>query len=132
MDQLNKYREKQKEKFYIKKKISQLSLKYRDKIILDPLKRSACRISNFIRKKLLFKVDNGDYIDLKNTSSDIIINKLKIGALDEYVFLQSSISFLENELKTKIIIFNEDDEQKFDPKNKAHFSKPSRPAIYIE
>ena len=98
---------------------SLLSEKFQD----DSLKSNAKVVSDYVQKS---------YIDLKNTSSDIIINKLKIGALDEYVFLQSSISFLENELKTKIIIFNEDDEQKFDPKNKAHFSKPSRPAIYIE
>jgi leucyl-tRNA synthetase len=98
---------------------SLLSEKFQD----DSLKSNAKVVSDYVQKS---------YIDLKNTSSDIIINKLKIGALDEYVFLQSSISFLENELKTKIIIFNEDDEQKFDPKNKAHFAKPSRPAIYIE
>ena len=89
----------------------------------DSLKSNAKIISEYVQKS---------YLDLKNTSSDIITNKLKIGILDECIFLKSSVAFLENELKTKIIVFDEDDQQKFDPTHKAHFSKPCRPAIYME
>lgn len=73
MDQLKEYREERKKKYYIQKRIKELSLKYKNKIILDPIKRSASRINNFIKKYVLFNVDNADYIDLKKIPSIFII-----------------------------------------------------------
>lgn len=54
-----------------------------------------------------------------------------LGTMDEIVTLKEAKNFLTRELKAEIEVFREDDEQKFDPENRARLAKPYRPAIYI-
>jgi len=49
--------------------------------------------------------------------------------------LQDSISLLRNEIgndKLEVRIYSEEDSDKYDPKQKSRFSRPYKPAIYIE
>jgi leucyl-tRNA synthetase len=57
---------------------------------------------------------------------------LKIGAFNENQALKEAISFLEQELDAEIQIYDEEEPQRYDPKNRAKAAKPYRPAIYVE
>jgi len=58
--------------------------------------------------------------------------QLNIGVLDEYDVLEKTRSFLTEEFKAEIHVFKEDDQRCYDPKGRAKFTKPYRPAIFIE
>jgi hypothetical protein len=58
--------------------------------------------------------------------------KTAVGVLDEYSALKSAEKFYKKELNAEVVIFSEEDDKKIDPKNRAHFAMPYRPAIYIE
>ena len=73
MDDIRLYRKEQNKKYYIKKRISELSSKYKNLIVLDKKKRSAYRISNFIKRKLIPNIDNEEYINLNEIPSIFII-----------------------------------------------------------
>jgi leucyl-tRNA synthetase len=59
-------------------------------------------------------------------------NVLKIKTLDEREVIEDAKSFLAQVFKAKIMVYSEEDEERYDPKNKAAVSAPYRPAIYIE
>ena len=52
--------------------------------------------------------------------------------LDELDVLSSARSFLESEFGFEVKLFAADDPDRIDPKGKARFAKPGRPAIYLE
>jgi leucyl-tRNA synthetase len=58
--------------------------------------------------------------------------QLNIEALDEYEILEEAKDFLGEEFKAEIHIFREDDQKRYDPKQRAKLAKPFRPAIFIE
>jgi leucyl-tRNA synthetase len=58
--------------------------------------------------------------------------QLNIEALDEYEILEEAKDFLKEEFKAEIHIFREDDQKRYDPKQRAKLAKPYRPAIFIE
>jgi leucyl-tRNA synthetase len=58
--------------------------------------------------------------------------QLQTGILPENQILKEAESFLKREFNADIYIYLEEDKQRFDPKNKASFARPCRPAIYIE
>jgi leucyl-tRNA synthetase len=58
--------------------------------------------------------------------------RVSVGKLDEFRVLTNAKPFLEKELKVNIIVFRADDPSRYDPKDRAKFAMPYRPAIYIE
>ena len=56
----------------------------------------------------------------------------QIGEIDEIKILNEAKDFFEKELRAKIYVWNEEDEKRYDPKNKAPNATPYRPAIYME
>lgn len=58
--------------------------------------------------------------------------QLKVGTLDENRTLEEAQSFFKRELKAEVYVYHEDDQQRYDPKDRAYLAKPNRPAIYME
>jgi len=58
--------------------------------------------------------------------------RLEIGIIDEYRILEDAKKFLSEEFRAEVCIANEDDSKRYDPKQRAKFAKPYRPAIFIE
>jgi leucyl-tRNA synthetase len=58
--------------------------------------------------------------------------RLEAGELDEEALLNEAKGFLEKEFKAEILVYNEEDPLRYDPKKRANLAKPYRPAIYIE
>jgi leucyl-tRNA synthetase len=58
--------------------------------------------------------------------------QLNIGVLDEYETLEKAKTFLGEEFNAEIYVFREDDQKRYDPKQRATLAKPYRPAIFIE
>jgi leucyl-tRNA synthetase len=57
----------------------------------------------------------------------------KLGAIvDEKGYLLEAADFLKNEFKCEIQIYASDDENIYDPKQKAKFAQPTRCAIFVE
>ncbi len=52
--------------------------------------------------------------------------------LDEAKILEDAKSLLGKELDAEIVVYNEDDRSKVDPKNKAKIARPYKPALYME
>ena len=58
--------------------------------------------------------------------------QLSTGALNEYEILENAKAFLKEELKAEVDVFEENDSERYDPKQRARLAKPYRPAIFIE
>ena len=58
--------------------------------------------------------------------------QLSVGIIDENQALKATEVFLGRELSAKIFTYREEDPKCPDPKKRAKFAKPYRPAIYIE
>ena len=58
--------------------------------------------------------------------------RLKIGIIDEFSILQEFLNYCIQETQAEILVFDEEDQLKYDPKNKSNQAKPYRPAIFIE
>ena len=56
----------------------------------------------------------------------------KIEIADEKEFIESALSFLEERFNAKVAVYVEDDQARFDPKQRAALAIPGQPAIYIE
>ncbi len=80
-------------------------------------------IATFVPKVLknLSKLPNERKIRLTN---------IDIG--DEKKFLESTLSFLEERFNAKVSLYGEEDQARFDPKQRASLAIPGQPAIYIE
>jgi leucyl-tRNA synthetase len=52
--------------------------------------------------------------------------------IDELSVLTKAKGFLETELGYRVLVFSADDPARTDPKGKARFAKPGRPAVYLE
>ena len=75
---------------------------------------------------------NEDILSLSPLAQERRIN---IGLFDEYNALMDGIGLLSSEFciqETCIKVYYEDDSKIHDPKNKAKFSRPFKPAIYLE
>ncbi len=57
---------------------------------------------------------------------------LKAGVIDEMAEINDAKNLLEKEFNAEVIVYSEEDPQKYDPKGKARQAKPHKPAIYIE
>jgi leucyl-tRNA synthetase len=56
----------------------------------------------------------------------------KIEIADEKEFIESALSFLEERFNAEVAVYAEDDQARFDPKQRAALAIPGQPAIYIE
>ncbi|MBT8171300.1 leucine--tRNA ligase [Candidatus Bathyarchaeota archaeon] len=77
------------------------------------------------------KFTQGITQEINCMSEDMKQKQLQIGELEENKLLESAKTFFEKELKVKLHTFTEDDLKMYDPKMKARYAKPYRPAIYI-
>lgn len=57
---------------------------------------------------------------------------ISIGSIDETQALKDAESVLKSEINAEIIIYREDDKERYDPKNRGQLARPLRPAIYME
>ncbi|MFH1578665.1 MAG: leucine--tRNA ligase [Thermoplasmatota archaeon] len=68
--------------------------------------------------------------ELTKTSADG--RNLMSVVVDELAVLSNAKSFLETEFSCRVEVFSADDPARVDPKGKARFAKPGRPAVYLE
>ena len=57
---------------------------------------------------------------------------LEAGTINELAEIGEAKDFLEKEFNAEIVVYKDDDPQKYDPRGKARQAKPHKPAIYIE
>jgi leucyl-tRNA synthetase len=73
--------------------------------------------------------------DILSESVDVRERRMKIDSFDEQIPLEDGKSLLVSEVGNKqleLYIYSEDDNDKYDPKQKSKFARPYKPAIYIE
>ena len=73
--------------------------------------------------------------DILSESVDVRERRMRIDSFDEKAPLDDGKSLLVSELgnnEIDINIYSEDDNDKYDPKQKSKFARPYKPAIYIE
>jgi len=59
--------------------------------------------------------------------------RLELGALDELSILEEAADFLARETGAEeVLVFSEDDPERYDPMGRAGMARPYRPAIYVE
>jgi leucyl-tRNA synthetase len=93
-------------------------------LMKDPeLKEKAKQVVSFVQK--LIK-------EINQTSPERKAVRLKLGKIDEKTILLSAKEFLEKELKARVDVYDEDNPERYDPKNRAAYAIPYRPAIYME
>jgi len=90
----------------------------------DPeFKKNAKAVSLFVQKTVG---------QVSKIPMDLMRKRLDIDILDENKILLEVKDFYEREFNTKITIYAEEDPKCYDPKSRARFAEPYRPAIYIE
>ena len=62
----------------------------------------------------------------------ILKKRLQTGYVDEFKAITDAKDYYTRELKGQIDCYKEDDEDVYNPKNRARLAEPYRPAIYIE
>jgi leucyl-tRNA synthetase len=73
--------------------------------------------------------------DILSESVDVRERRMKIDPFDEKIPLEDGKSLLVSEVgnnQLELYIYSEDDNDKYDPKQKSKFARPYKPAIYIE
>ncbi len=70
--------------------------------------------------------------EIRAVPPDMFKKRMKIAVLNELDILINAKKFLENEIRSDVFIFSEDNSNKVDPKCRAFLSKPYRPAIFVE
>jgi hypothetical protein len=69
---------------------------------------------------------------LTKVSGERKANMQQIKVVDEQTILAGAIGFLGTRFNAKVMIYKEDDTERFDPKNRASMAMPYQPAIYLE
>ena len=69
---------------------------------------------------------------LTKVSGERKANMQKIKVVDEQTILAGAVSFLGTASTLKYLFTDEDDQERFDPKNRASMAMPYQPAIYLE
>ncbi len=91
-------------------------------VMADPeMKKKGKQVSKFV-KKLPNEI-------IKLSENDKQRYKVEI---NEQEYLENSLKYIKNTFKCEVKIFSADDKNITDPKDKSRFSKPLKPAIYIE
>ncbi|RLI39003.1 hypothetical protein DRO60_02495, partial [Candidatus Bathyarchaeota archaeon] len=59
--------------------------------------------------------------------------RMEVGKLDELNVLKEAANFLARELGVEeVLVFDEEDEARYDPGRRAPLARPYRPAVYVE
>ena len=59
-------------------------------------------------------------------------NTLKIGMIEEKKVVEDAAEFLKERFNTQIIVYDEEDKKRYDPKQRAIMAMPFHPAIFLE
>jgi len=73
--------------------------------------------------------------DILSESLEVRHRRMKTNSFNELIPLQDAISLLISEIgnqQLEVRIYSEDNNDKYDPKQKSKFARPYKPAIYIE
>ncbi|MFZ1038977.1 MAG: hypothetical protein WAN53_03745, partial [Candidatus Bathyarchaeia archaeon] len=89
----------------------------------EDLKKNMKEVADFAQKTLK---------EVNRIPQDRREKVLKMKALDEKAAIEDAKDLLKQRLKAQVVVYSEDDSQRYDPKNKAALSMPFKPAIYIE
>ncbi|PIU59120.1 leucine--tRNA ligase [Candidatus Bathyarchaeota archaeon CG07_land_8_20_14_0_80_47_9] len=89
----------------------------------DDLKKNVKEVANFAQKTLK---------EVNRMPQDRRERVLKMKALEEKAAIEDAKDFLKQRLKAQIMVYSEEDSQRYDPKNRSILSMPFKPAIYIE
>lgn len=95
----------------------------KEMIAKEDLKENIKLAANFIAKTV--KALNKAPDDRKSKA-------LQIKALDEKKVIENAAKFLEEKFNTSVVVYNEEDKVKYDPKERAIAAMPYQPAIYLE
>ena len=96
------------------------------KLIQDPETSYAKEDPAFVKKTVE---------DILSESVESRSNRLNLNSLDEISIIKDSEKLISNEIEfenIRIIVYSEEEKEKFDPKSKSRFSRPYKPAIYLE
>jgi len=75
----------------------------------------------------------GQIVDEMNRmSAEMKQRQLQVGAMNENQALKDAEAFFKRELNAEVRMFKEENQQRYDPKNRASLARPYRPAIYLE
>ena len=69
---------------------------------------------------------------LTKVSGERKVNMQKIGVVNEKAIVYGAAAFLKERFNAEVSVYSEDDQKRFDPKNRAAMATPYQPAIYIE
>jgi len=69
---------------------------------------------------------------LTKLSNERKANLLKIQAFNEREIIQNAIGFLKERFGAEVIVYSEEDKERYDPKQRALMALPNQPAIFIE
>jgi leucyl-tRNA synthetase len=69
---------------------------------------------------------------LTKVSGERKANMLQIKVVDEQTILAGAVGFLGTRFNAEVMVYREDDTERFDPKNRASMAMPYQPAIYLE
>ena len=98
--------------------------KFMKKLMRDPnVKKNTKEVVMYI---------NAMVKEINGMSKDKKQKQISIKTVNESNILNEAKNFFEREFNAKISVYNEDDQKIYDPKNKASFARPYRPAIFIE
>jgi len=115
--------------------------------LLDRIQKESTANFGVIMKELVNDDEIKDFVkrspdlvrkiieDILSESLEVRERRLRMDSFDEMIPLQDGMSLLRNEIgddKLEVRIFSEDDGNKYDPKQKSRFSRPYKPAIFIE
>ena len=71
--------------------------------------------------------------DILSEPTELRNTKMTAGEIDEKTSISSELtSLIENDYNIKLQVFSENDQDKYDPRNKARMARPYKPAILIE
>ncbi|MCJ7423951.1 leucine--tRNA ligase [Candidatus Bathyarchaeota archaeon] len=70
--------------------------------------------------------------DVKGLPEEKRKELLRVGMMNEKTAIIDALGFLSERFKAQIIVYDEEDEQRYDPRQRATIAMPCRPAIYIE
>lgn len=95
----------------------------KDLLAQDDLKKHSKELPSFVSRML--KNMNAIPEDRRQALA-------KIGAFDEKKVLMNAADFLRDRFNAQIMVFDEQDELRYDPKHRAAMSAPIHPAIFVE
>ncbi len=96
------------------------------KLIQDPETSYAKKDPSFVKKTVE---------DILSESVEARNNRLNLNSVDEISIIKDSEKLISNEIEfenIRINVYSEEEKDKFDPKSKSRFSRPYKPAIYLE